>query len=204
VLALRALVVHKLLCAAVGVAVAYAMIHGRPEAMGVAALTVAGMAASASRQVPVAPVHATRRAPSFHSYVTAQVGSPLRPLAFLHRLLLRPLAAPSPAAFWRQWNPPLGYLLLFHVYRPLRQVLPRHAAALATFIASGFLLHDLPANGMGVFNGWADLSGTLLLALFGLLTGLAQLCHVDLSRRPAWVRFWRTFQCCRSGLRYAA
>jgi hypothetical protein len=186
----RAVTLHKLRCAGVGATIAYAIIHGRPEALGVAVLAVAAMAASASRPTwPVTPSRCRRRrVPGFHAYVTERAGSPLRPLAFLHRLLLGPLAAPSPSVFWRQWNPPLGYLLLFYVYFPLRRVLPRPAAVLGTFVTSGFLLHDLPANGAGVLGGWSNLSGTLLLTVLGLLTVLAELCHLDLSGRPTWVR----------------
>lgn len=187
----RSILLHKLLCAGVGSAAAYALVYGRTAPMLAAAFTLATMVLMAwPRTRAVTPGWSRRlsRVPSFHAYVTERAGSPRRPLVFLYRLLFRPLAAPSLGAFWRQWNPPLAYLLLFHVYRPFRRLLPRQAAVLATFVASGFLLHDLPANGLGAFGGWADLTGTLLLSLLGLLTVLAELCHLDLSGRPTWVR----------------
>jgi hypothetical protein len=187
----RHILLHKLLCAGVGSATAYALVYGRPAPMLAAALTVTAMVVMASRRPRAVTPGRPRRAPripSFHAYVTERAGSPRRPLVFLYRLLLRPLAAPNLGAFWRQWNPPLGYLLLFHVYRPIRRVLPRHAAVLATFVTSGFLLHDLPANGLGVFGGWANLGGTLLLTVLGLLTVLADVFSLDLSDSPTWVR----------------
>jgi hypothetical protein len=52
-------------------------------------------------------------------------------------VLVGPLLAPSFAGFWRRWNPVWGYYLLYWCYRPARRVLPRAAAVLVTFAASG-------------------------------------------------------------------
>jgi hypothetical protein len=59
-------------------------------------------------------------------------------------VLVRPLAAPSLAEFWRRWNPVWGFFLSTWVYRPARRVLPHPAAVMATFMASG-LVHNLLA-----------------------------------------------------------
>jgi hypothetical protein len=48
-----------------------------------------------------------------------------------------PLLAPSFAGFWRSWNPVWGYYVRWWCYRPARRVLPRPAAVLVTFSASG-------------------------------------------------------------------
>lgn len=58
---------------------------------------------------------------------------------------VKPFGARSFAAFWRQWNPVYGYYLYYFCYRPLARRLPRPAAMLITFVACGFVLHDLPA-----------------------------------------------------------
>jgi MBOAT, membrane-bound O-acyltransferase family len=54
--------------------------------------------------------------------------------------------ARSFAEFWRLWNSVYGYFLGYFVYRPLARRLPRPLAAIATFVACGFLLHDLPVH----------------------------------------------------------
>jgi hypothetical protein len=59
-------------------------------------------------------------------------------------MFIRSFGASSFSWFWRYWNPVYSYYLNRFCYRPLRKVLPRPLAKMATFAASGFLLHDLP------------------------------------------------------------
>jgi hypothetical protein len=58
---------------------------------------------------------------------------------------IKPFGATSFAQFWRLWNPVYGYFLYYYSYRPLSRVMPRAGAMLATFVACGFFVHDLPA-----------------------------------------------------------
>jgi hypothetical protein len=87
-----------------------------------------------------------------------------------YNLLVRPFAAPSFIGFWRLWNPVYGYVLYFWSYRPLRRVLPRPAAELATFAVSGFALHDVPLflarrhAGIPYVTGWFVLAGAIAIA----------------------------------------
>lgn len=126
----------------------------------------------------------------FHAFLARRLGPPTRPLRFLGNFFLAPLCARSFADFWRLWNPVYGYVLLYHVYRPLRRRLPRPVAVYLTFLVSGFLLHDLP------FTLSADLAEgrawfpavTLLFAVFGALALLSEALRIDLSRFPAWAR----------------
>jgi D-alanyl-lipoteichoic acid acyltransferase DltB (MBOAT superfamily) len=123
--------------------------------------------------------------PGFHEFLLERLGSPLRPLRVLEGLFLRPLAAPSLGSFWRQWNAPYAYILQYYIYRPLKQLWPRPVAIYMTFLASGFLLHDLPFN----FNGELAIPKvTLLFAIFGALTLLSNALGIDLSRHPTWKR----------------
>lgn len=93
---------------------------------------------------------------------------------------IKPFRASSFAQFWRLWNPVYGYALYYYSYRPLSRVMPRSAARLATFVACGFLLHDLPA--------WAltlrvlPPGATIAFALFGLGAVVGDGLHMDLSR----------------------
>ena len=50
--------------------------------------------------------------------------------------------------------------LRYFSYRPLRRALPRPAAMFVTFIACGFLLHDLPAGSSRGINGPPSSSGS--------------------------------------------
>jgi D-alanyl-lipoteichoic acid acyltransferase DltB (MBOAT superfamily) len=99
---------------------------------------------------------------------------------------IEPFGAPSFAGFWRQWNPVYGYFLYYYSYRPLSRIMPRALAMLATFVACGFLLHDLPA--------WAFArrvlppGATITFTLFGLGAILGERFHMDLSSRPVIVR----------------
>jgi D-alanyl-lipoteichoic acid acyltransferase DltB (MBOAT superfamily) len=67
-------------------------------------------------------------------------------------VLVRPLAAPSLAEFWRTWNPVWSYYLAAWCYRPVRRVLPHAAAVMVTFTASGHA-HNLLAALLS--HGWA-------------------------------------------------
>jgi D-alanyl-lipoteichoic acid acyltransferase DltB (MBOAT superfamily) len=99
---------------------------------------------------------------------------------------VRPFGAPSPAAFWRRWNPVYGYYLYYYVYRPLSRVTPRAAAVLLTFVICGFLLHDLPA---WVFTRRVLPPGaTIAFVFFGVGAIASEWLHMDLSRRPVGVR----------------
>jgi len=139
-------------CAGVAAAIAYSLIHGQAAPATAAALVVTGM-------VVVAWGNSTRteggtrrkfRAvaprPDFHRFLVRRLGSPRKPVRLLANAFVRPLLAPSFGAFWREWNPPLGYVLLFWVYRPLRRYLPRQLSQYVVFLVSG-VLHDAVANG---------------------------------------------------------
>ncbi len=52
--------------------------------------------------------------------------------------------ASSYRKFWWYWNPVYNYFLTKYIYRPLKKILPNSISMLITFLASGFLLHDLP------------------------------------------------------------
>jgi hypothetical protein len=67
-----------------------------------------------------------------------------------YNVLVRPLAAPSPAEFWRPWNPVWGYVLAVWCYRPARRVLSHAAAVMVTFTAVD--LSRLPAPARVVVN----------------------------------------------------
>jgi hypothetical protein len=186
---LAPLLLHNL-CGAVAVAIALALIQGRPGPAVAAVLMVAAMVtAAAAPQTSLRDRAPAARRPGFHAYLLRRAGTPRRPMTFLYNLLLRPLTAGSFAGFWRDWNPPLGYVLLFFVYRPARRLLPRPIATHLTFLASG-LIHDLAANAGDLLRGTGrvDLSGTLLLAIFGILTVASEAAGMDLSHRPGWVR----------------
>src|SRR5215207_840968 len=110
-----------------------------------------------------------RKIPGFHNFIVRRVGEPKHVLRFARNRFVRPLCASSFSKFWNYWNPVYGYVLLFYMYRPARRFLPRPVAVFLTFLASGFLLHDLP------FNISADIyrsrlavpSVTILFAIFG-------------------------------------
>jgi hypothetical protein len=101
-------------------------------------------------------------------------------------LFVRPLAAPSFGAFWRRWNAPYGYVLLYFAYRPLRRHLRPALATCCAFLASGFFLHDCIANGGDLLRGQVALPATLLFATFGAMVLLGEAFHIDLSA-PVYV-----------------
>jgi hypothetical protein len=68
--------------------------------------------------------------------------------------------------------------------------MPRPIAVYLTFLASGFLLHDLPFNlSADLYRGRLEFPAvTLLFAVFGALALLSEALGLDLSRFPPWVR----------------
>jgi hypothetical protein len=110
-------------------------------------------------------------------------------MRLLDNLLLRPLRSPTFGGFWRDWNPPLNYVLLYFLYRPIRRLLPKPMAIQLTFAGSG-LIHDLIANAGDLLHaaGGVEFSGTLLLGIFGILTVATDAAGWNLSRWPTWVR----------------
>ncbi|MHB1416216.1 MAG: MBOAT family O-acyltransferase [Chloroflexota bacterium] len=85
----------------------------------------------------------TRRQLTLRDFVQRRLGRG-SDLQQLKRMFSRSFGAGSFAGFWRYWNPVYSYYLDQYCYRPLRKVLPRSLAIVATFACSGFLLHDLP------------------------------------------------------------
>lgn len=122
--------------------------------------------------------------PGFSRYLEHKLGR--RTAERWLNFFIRPFDAPSPAAFWRRWNPVYGYFLTYYVYRPAARVLPRPLAVMLTFVFAGFALHDLPA--------WVATrrvlppGATIAFTLFGGGVLASERLHMDLSRRPAWVR----------------
>lgn len=86
----------------------------------------------------------SRRTVTLNAFVCRRLGSDGNELAQLGRMFGRAFGADSFAGFWRYWNPVYSYYLDRFCYRPLRNVLPRPLAVVATFACSGFILHDLP------------------------------------------------------------
>jgi hypothetical protein len=68
--------------------------------------------------------------------------------------------------------------------------MPRPIAVYLTFLASGFLLHDLPFNlSADLYRGRVEFPAvTLLFAVFGALALLSEALGLELSRFPPWVR----------------
>jgi hypothetical protein len=186
----RPLLIHKGLCVGVAVAVAHSLTHGRAAPGIAAALVVSAMVAIAWGKSPRSGARSTAsssRRPNFHQFLVRRLGSPRRPLHFLINCFVRPLTATSFAGFWRAWNPPLAYVLLFFIYRPLSRLVPRPVARYVAFLASG-VLHDVVANGDDLLRGRVDPSGTVLFAILGMITLMTDAVGMDLSRRPAWAR----------------
>lgn len=126
-----------------------------------------------------------RHALTLTQYLRFRLGSEGGKTAWFN-FFIRPFGASSFAQFWRLWNPVYGYYLYQYSYRPLSRVMPRGAAMLVTFVACGFLLHDLPA--------WAFArkalppGGTIAFVLLGIGAILSEQFHMDLSR---WTKLGR-------------
>jgi D-alanyl-lipoteichoic acid acyltransferase DltB (MBOAT superfamily) len=87
----------------------------------------------------------SRRRLTLDAYVRRRLAGPGGDLAMMGRMFSRSFGAGSFAEFWRYWNPVYGFHLDRYCYRPLRRRrVPRSLAFVATFAASGFVLHDLP------------------------------------------------------------
>ena len=89
-----------------------------------------------------AAVAGVRRSVTLGTFISRRLGSDTS--RRLGRMFSRSFAAGSFAGFWYYWNPVLTYYLALFFYRPLRRVLPRPLAVVATFAFSGFFLHDVP------------------------------------------------------------
>ena len=128
--------------------------------------------------------------PPFMGYLIREFGGARSPGALMRQIFLRPFWASSFAGFWRQWNPAYRYILLFHVYAPLKRFCPRWLAAWLTFVVCGFLFHDAPfLHGRQWFRGEPGFpEGTLLFAIFGFFSLVSEALHFDLSRYPPSVR----------------
>src|ERR1051325_1426586 len=129
-----------------------------------------------------------RKTPGFHEFIVRQLGEPKHVLNFARNWFIRPLCAHSFSRFWYYWNPAYGYVLLFYVYWPLRRYFPRPVALLATFLASGFLLHDLPFSiSADIYRGHFSIpSVTILMFIFGIFVLIGEALHLDLSRHSPW------------------
>jgi D-alanyl-lipoteichoic acid acyltransferase DltB (MBOAT superfamily) len=118
---------------------------------------------------------------SFRQYLRRRLG-PVGGRTAWFNFFIRPFGAPSFAIFWRRWNPVYGYFLYYYSYRPLTRILPRPAAMLITFVACGFVLHDLPA--------WLFVrrvlppGATIAFVFFGAGAIASERLHMDLSRWP--------------------
>jgi hypothetical protein len=122
---------------------------------------------------------------SFSKYLRFRLGRRGGRTAWFN-FFLKPFGASSFDEFWRRWNPVYGYFLYYFSYRPLRRVLPRPLAVLVTFVACGYLLHDLPA---WIFARRALPPGaTITFAFFAVGAIVSGAVGMDLSRRPVWVR----------------
>jgi hypothetical protein len=58
-------------------------------------------------------------------------------------MFIKAFKAKSAKEFWNYWNPLFGYYLLFYLYKPLTNKIPRPFRVIVTFTISGFFLHDL-------------------------------------------------------------
>jgi hypothetical protein len=101
-----------------------------------------------------------------------------------YNALVGPLTAPSFAGFWRSWNPVWGYYLWYWCYRPARRVLPRPAAVMVTFTASG-LAHNLLAV---LLSHRLNPFVTVWFLVYGAVAVVGEALHMNLSRLPAAAR----------------
>jgi len=136
-------------------------------------------------RLSISPETQRRRRLTFRQYLQLSLGSRGGGSTWFN-FFIKPFAARSVAEFWRLWNPVYGYSLYWFSYRPLVRVLPRPLAMLITFVACGFVLHDLPAW----LVTWRILppGATIAFFMFGIGTILGEGLHMDLSRWPVWAR----------------
>jgi hypothetical protein len=81
------------------------------------------------------------------------------------------------------WNPVYGYFHLY-CYKPLRRLLPRWLAVWITFVACGFVLHDLVGWIATRHLRWPEM--TLLFVILGLGVVLSE--FLKLNRFPFVIR----------------
>lgn len=135
----------------------------------------------------VAPAGARRAEPrlTLRQYLRFRLGRRGGREAWFN-FFVKPFGASSFAGFWRLWNPVYGYYLTYFVYRPLARRMPRPVAVLLTFIACGFVLHDVPA---WLFARRVLPPGaTIAFVFFGVGAVISEQLCMDLSRWPAWGR----------------
>lgn len=122
--------------------------------------------------------------PAYAEYERRRLGDPSGQLAGIAYMVRRSFGASSLAGFWRHWNPLFGYYLYYGCYRPLSRRLPRPAALLLTFAASG-AVHDLAAS---LVTGRLFVLFLPAFAFFGLLVVIEEALGSNLSRAPGWFR----------------
>ena len=87
--------------------------------------------------------HTRQRIP-LRTYLDYRLGRNQRWWRQIYNVVVRPLAAPSFAEFWRTWNPVWGYYLSVWYYRPARRVLPHAAAVMIPSPPAGSSTTSLP------------------------------------------------------------
>jgi len=104
----------------------------------------------------------------------------------IKRWFTRSFGAASPGRFWHYWNPTYGYYLLYFVYKPLGRFLPRPLALYLTFLACGFVAHDLLL--------WAVVGEprfpvfSVLFSFFAVEVILTEAMRFNLASRPFTIR----------------
>ncbi len=128
---------------------------------------------------------------SLAEFIALRLGNASEPGALLGRMFCLSFGAVSFRDFWRYWNPVYGYVLNYYCYKPLQRLLPRPVCVVATFAASGFILHDLP------FGWWIRALRTnslplpfvaLWFSLMGLLVLLTDSFNLSWGSRSALAR----------------
>jgi D-alanyl-lipoteichoic acid acyltransferase DltB (MBOAT superfamily) len=140
--------------------------------------------AMTTRASPRKGGHSGRRL-TFAQYLSFRLGREGGRTAWFN-FFIKPFDASSFAQFWRLWNPVYGYFLYYYSYRPLSRILPRSLAMLTTFVACGFVLHDLPA---WLFSRrFLPPGATIAFVFFGLGAVASERLKMDLSRWPVTAR----------------
>lgn len=130
-------------------------------------------------------MNAARSKPSFSWYLRHKLGRQGGRAAWFN-FFIRPFTASSFAEFWRMWNPVYGYYLTYYSYRPLARTMPREMAAFLTFVACGFLLHDVPA---WLFTRRLLPPGaTIAFTVLGAGSVASERLQMDMSRLPVEAR----------------
>jgi hypothetical protein len=93
-----------------------------------------------------------------------------------------PLAARTPADFWRRWNRPVGQWLRQHVFQPLGGRRRPAAATLAAFAASGLFHEYVFGIAAGRVQGWQ--------MLFFMVQGCAAVATLRVKPRGRAVPLW--------------